>query len=83
MAEEFAIVVCDVNGLKVINDTLGHKAGDEYILSASKMVCDIFQHSPVYRVGGDEFVVTASRAGLHSRHEIMESINNEVEENIG
>ena len=56
-AGEFAVVVCDVNGLKVINDTLGHKAGDEYILSASRMICDIFQHSPVYRTGGDEFVV--------------------------
>ena len=56
-AEEFAVVVCDVNGLKLINDTFGHKAGDEYILSASRMVCDIFQHSPVYRTGGDEFVV--------------------------
>ncbi|MBR2526970.1 MAG: amino acid permease [Blautia sp.] len=54
--DEFAVVVCDVNGLKVINDTLGHKAGDEYIRSASKTICDIFQHSPVYRTGGDEFV---------------------------
>ncbi|MBR4150233.1 MAG: amino acid permease [Firmicutes bacterium] len=61
-AEPFAVVVCDVNGLKVINDTLGHKAGDEYILSASKMICDIFQHSPVFRTGGDEFVVI-----LHDR----------------
>ena len=34
-AEEFGVVICDVNGLKRINDTLGHKAGDEYIRSAS------------------------------------------------
>ena len=61
-AGEFAVVVCDVNGLKVINDTLGHKAGDEYIQKASRMICDIFQHSPVYRTGGDEFVVV-----LHGR----------------
>ncbi len=54
--DEFAVVVCDVNGLKVINDTLGHKAGDEYIQSACRMICEIFQHSPVYRTGGDEFV---------------------------
>lgn len=50
---EFAVVVCDVNGLKKINDTLGHKAGDEYIREACRMVCHIFQHYPVYRVGGD------------------------------
>ena len=54
-AQPFAIAVCDVNGLKKINDTQGHKAGDDYIRDACKMVCEIFAHSPVYRVGGDEF----------------------------
>lgn len=53
---DFAVVVCDVNGLKKINDTQGHKAGDEYIRRACTMICDVFCHSPVYRVGGDEFV---------------------------
>ena len=48
-AQPFAIAVCDVNGLKKINDTQGHKAGDDYIRDACKMVCEIFAHSPVYR----------------------------------
>ena len=55
--EPFGIVVCDINGLKLINDTEGHKAGDDYIKSACRLVCRIFHHSPVFRVGGDEFVV--------------------------
>ena len=67
----FAVVVCDVNGLKVINDTLGHKAGDEYIRSASKMICDIFQHSPVYRTGGDEFVVILQGRDYLIRKELV------------
>ncbi len=54
---EFGLVVCDVNGLKHVNDTKGHKAGDEYIRQACRMACDIFSHSPVYRIGGDEFTV--------------------------
>ena len=54
--QPFAVVVCDVNGLKVVNDTLGHHAGDKLIRDASELICSIFQHSPVYRVGGDEFV---------------------------
>ena len=70
-ADEFAVVVCDVNGLKVINDTLGHKAGDEYILKASRMICDIFQHSPVYRTGGDEFVVILRGRDYLSRKELV------------
>ena len=56
-AEPFAMVICDVNGLKAVNDTQGHAAGDELIRSASREICNIFTHSPVFRYGGDEFVV--------------------------
>ena len=70
-ADAFAVVVCDVNGLKVINDTLGHKAGDDYIRSASRMICDIFQHSPVFRTGGDEFVVILSGRDYLIRKELV------------
>ena len=54
---EFAIAVCDVNNLKQVNDVHGHQAGDAYIKKACQIVCDVFMHSPVYRVGGDEFAV--------------------------
>lgn len=53
----FSIVVCDVNGLKKTNDTLGHMAGDELLISCCKKICNVFQKSPVFRIGGDEFVV--------------------------
>lgn len=46
-AGEFAVVVSDVNDLKKVNNTYGHKAGDECIREACRMVCEIFQHSPV------------------------------------
>ncbi len=55
--QEFAIVVLDLNDLKYVNDTLGHKCGDAYIRKGCKMICDTFSHSPVFRIGGDEFVV--------------------------
>ncbi len=55
----FAIVVLDINGLKEVNDTKGHQAGDLYLQQGCSMICGIFQHSPVFRVGGDEFVVIA------------------------
>ncbi|MCR5402248.1 MAG: EAL domain-containing protein [Butyrivibrio sp.] len=74
-ANDFAVVVCDVNGLKVINDTLGHKAGDEYIMNASRMICDIFQHSPVYRTGGDEFVVILHDRDYLIRKELVQVLH--------
>ncbi|MBR1711688.1 MAG: diguanylate cyclase [Clostridia bacterium] len=54
---EFAIAILDVNNLKEVNDTDGHKAGDEYLRKASSIICQTFKHSPMYRVGGDEFAV--------------------------
>ena len=53
---EFAIVMVDMNDLKHINDSYGHKAGDQYIKGCCHLICDTFKHSPVYRIGGDEFV---------------------------
>lgn len=82
-SEAFGVIVCDVNGLKKINDTLGHKAGDEYICSACNMLCEYFKHSPVFRIGGDEFVVLLQGRDYEARHEIMSDINAEIEGNIG
>ena len=53
---KFAICECDLNNLKIINDTFGHASGDAYIINCCKLICDIFKHSPVYRIGGDEFI---------------------------
>ena len=45
--------------MKHQNDVRGLKAGDEYIKEGCQIICDIFDHSPVFRVGGDEFEVLA------------------------
>jgi diguanylate cyclase (GGDEF)-like protein len=79
---DFAVVVCDVNGLKHINDTLGHKAGDEYIRSASKLICEYFKHSPVFRTGGDEFVVILEGRDFENRALLMKAMDKRVEANI-
>lgn len=79
---EFAVVVCDVNGLKYVNDTLGHAAGDEHIKNACKLICDLYDHSPVFRIGGDEFVVILRGQDFDNRKEIFDALNRRVEENI-
>ncbi|SOC01644.1 bifunctional diguanylate cyclase/phosphodiesterase [Pseudobutyrivibrio ruminis] len=56
---KFAIIICDLNGLKQVNDNLGHQAGDDYIKEGCMILCDAFARSPVYRIGGDEFVAIA------------------------
>ncbi len=85
MIDEFAIVVVDINGLKHINDTYGHKAGDEYIQSASVTLLELFQHSRhlIFRIGGDEFVVILAGYDYEHRHALMDSLHQYSERNTG
>lgn len=71
----FAIVVCDLNDLKTINDTKGHKAGDEYIKSSAELLCNIFNHSPVFRIGGDEFAIFLSGDDFGSRKQLIDRLH--------
>jgi diguanylate cyclase (GGDEF)-like protein len=77
----FAIIVCDANDLKRVNDNEGHVAGDEYIIASAKLLCDIFEHSPVFRVGGDEFVVFLRGSDYMIRQELTEKLRTQVREN--
>ena len=52
----FGVVMVDLNYLKNINDEYGHTAGDAALIKLTSLICATFVHSPVYRVGGDEFV---------------------------
>ena len=79
--QPFAIIVSDLNDLKLINDTKGHKEGDEYIKRASALLCDIFSHSPVFRVGGDEFVVFLKGYDYISKDKLVDMLFKRVSEN--
>ena len=72
------LVECDVNDLKVINDTFGHDMGDEYLKNCSKVFCDIFKHSPVFRIGGDEFVIILFGEQYEKRAELFEKLKSSV-----
>ena len=80
--ERFGLVLCDINDLKIINDTEGHSAGDEYIKSACALICRTFLHCPVFRVGGDEFVVLLQDQDYENRKELISALQRQVEENI-
>ena len=68
---EFAIVMMDVNNLKAINDNYGHDCGDKYIFGSCHIICGIYKHSPVYRIGGDEFLVLLRNSDYENRDALL------------
>ena len=79
LKEDFVYITADLNGLKRVNDTLGHTAGDELIKGAADCLKSCFgPYGDIYRIGGDEFaamlILTESQ-----RMEAMTSLNNTTE----
>lgn len=75
---EFIYISMDVNGLKVVNDSMGHAAGDELLKGASFCMKRCFEpYGKVYRVGGDEFI-----AVLHVDFEKFEGIREKFDEEV-
>ena len=74
----FAIAMFDVNSLKLINDNRGHDAGDAYLIRSCRLICNVFKHSPVYRIGGDEFVAILEGEDYEKRDELMSEIKSRM-----
>lgn len=55
-AKDIGVAYIDLNGLKQVNDTQGHTAGDTFIRNAARLLSDLFGEN-CYRIGGDEFVI--------------------------
>lgn len=79
---DFAITILDVNDLKKVNDTEGHKAGDQYLRDACRIICTTFKRSPVFRVGGDEFCVLSQGNDYARLDELIEQMNRHNEDAI-
>ena len=68
---KFALAMVDLNHLKLINDNYGHERGNEYIKKSCSVICHVFAHSPVFRVGGDEFVVVLNGDDFENRQKLL------------
>ncbi|MBQ7678652.1 MAG: GGDEF domain-containing protein [Butyrivibrio sp.] len=73
------LAMVDLNFLKKINDTYGHDKGNAAIQKLCRIVCVTFSHSPVFRIGGDEFVIILRGNDYDHFDELMEAFNKELE----
>lgn len=77
---EFAVVIMDCDNLKMVNDEYGHDKGDEYIRATSRLICSIYEASPVFRIGGDEFAVVLRNENYKNRESLMEQFKEQEKE---
>ncbi len=80
--QAFGVIVFDLNGLKHVNDTQGHEAGDALIRSACRLICVQFKHSPVFRIGGDEFVAFLEGEDYENRDALLAAFDARIEQNL-
>ena len=76
---QYASGVFDCDDLKSVNDKYGHEKGDIYLKNASGLICHVFQHSPVFRIGGDEFAVVLQNADYDNRENLIRQFYEETE----
>lgn len=72
-----AIIVCDIDGLKLINDTLGHEKGDVLLKSATQVIFSALRKQDVIaRIGGDEFAILLPVCSKKDAEKLCISIRN-------
>ena len=74
---DFGILVFDINYLKETNDRYGHDVGNKLIVSAARVISDTFKRSPVFRIGGDEFLVILQNRDLDDVKELLKIFDEE------
>ncbi|MCR4839423.1 MAG: GGDEF domain-containing protein, partial [Eubacterium sp.] len=77
--KDLAYISFDVNGLKTVNDTLGHEAGDELLTGAAECMRQVYaKHGRIYRNGGDEFVGI-----VHADEDLIKVLCHDFDKEIG
>lgn len=78
--DEILVISIDLDGLKIVNDTYGHEAGDEYIKSAAEILKEIFRpQDTIARTGGDEIIVLMALDGKNiDPNQIIDRIKERV-----
>lgn len=70
------ILYCDVMGLKKVNDSRGHLAGDDLLIRSYQCISEVFHKNSIFRIGGDEFLIlssTISREEMEQKIDVLRS----------
>lgn len=76
----YGFIMFDINGLKAVNDSKGHDAGDDLIMAVASCITEVFGSENVYRMGGDEFAVYVYEDTKEEFERKIEKVRNMVSE---
>lgn len=79
--KSLGVIFCDITGLKRVNDTMGHEAGDDLILRACACLKKAFGTYGVFRIGGDEMLVLCSGIAEKEQKECVSRLRDYMQEN--
>ena len=72
---DFGVIMMDVNYLKETNDKYGHDVGNKLLITAAQRISGIFKRSPVFRMGGDEFLIILQNRDLDDYKELCKKFD--------
>ena len=76
-----SIIMADVNGLKIINDTFGHEVGDEMLINTARLLEKSMRKEDILaRHGGDEFAMLLPKTGKNQAEKILSRLRSEAGE---
>ncbi len=75
-----SFIICDVNGLKLINDSMGHEKGDELLVKAARILKEVVREEDILaRYGGDEFAILLPQTHKKAAQKVIERIRRECQ----
>ena len=77
---DFGVMVLDINYLKETNDRYGHDVGNKLIVRSAGIISTTFKRSPVFRIGGDEFLVILQNRDLENLEALLGIFDRECSE---
>lgn len=74
----FVLIFVDIDNLKYVNDELGHKEGDRYIVTVARILASYSDTAQISRIGGDEFMIIDQNTTEIEAEKKMDGLRNEV-----